>query len=55
MGPYCVYCDNRCFVPRKVPGSPVSLMATCPAGMANDLRATGYTYLTAINPAEKVT
>lgn len=55
MGPYCMYCEHRCFVPRRVPGSSATLMATCPGGMACDMRATGYTYLTATNPYEKVT
>lgn len=57
MGPYCSYCDRRCFVPRLMPhdakryaGGSV-IMATCPEGAAHDLEATGYTYITAVNPA----
>lgn len=50
MGPYCIYCDHRCFVIRNVPGEGRRMMATCPGGMKFDLEHTGHTYLTAINP-----
>lgn len=57
MGPYCRYCDHRCFVPRVLPAAaspPFAgkdlIMATCARGMAYDLEQTGYTHLTAINP-----
>lgn len=51
MGPYCKYCGSRCFVPRagKQLGT-VTILATCPTGMANDFKGTGYTHLTAVNP-----
>ena len=59
MGPYCNYCDRRCFVPRVLPedakfwpGKSL-LMATCPKGMEYDFEGTGYTHETAINPLEK--
>lgn len=61
MGPYCRFCDHRCFVERIVPGEHAPntllgataghlLMATCPAGMANDRELTGHDHTTAINP-----
>ena len=52
MGPYCNYCDRRCFVPRSFPGRTTGrwLFATCPAGMAYDLKVTGFTHETAHNP-----
>lgn len=54
MGPYCRYCDNRCFVPAdymRVPppehmdsfkrhGFPI--LATCPAGMQKDKEVLGF-------------
>lgn len=40
MGPYCRYCDRRCFVDDPA-GGPV-ILATCPAGRAHDLEAGGY-------------
>lgn len=51
MGTYCMYCDHRCFVERRVPGrAGTILMATCPAGADHDQIATGYTHRTAVNP-----
>lgn len=54
-GSYCRYCGRRCFVLRVIPDGPDqgrSLhLATCLEGMAHDLRMTGHTYITAINPA----
>lgn len=51
MGPYCMYCDHRCFVLREVPGaSRQVLMATCRAGRDHDQIRTGYTAHTTINP-----
>jgi hypothetical protein len=60
MGPYCNYCDHRCFVRRELPAdSPAKaaprfageiLMATCARGMAHDRRETGYDHTTAIKP-----
>ena len=51
MGPYCKFCGIRCFVPRagKQLGS-TTILATCPPGMAHDLKTCGYTHRTAINP-----
>lgn len=61
MGPYCAFCDHRCFVERLLPkdaplramaGQPL-LMATCPKGMDHDRKITGHDHTTAINPREK--
>jgi len=42
MGPYCNYCDHRCFVlnPRK----PGHLLATCVMGQGHDKEILGYCY-----------
>jgi hypothetical protein len=42
MGPYCAYCDHRCFVnnPRKAG----YLLATCLKGQALDEAVLGYCY-----------
>lgn len=40
MGPYCQYCDNRCFV-HDPAGGPI-ILATCASGKAHDLRKAGY-------------
>lgn len=53
MGPYCKFCDRRCFVERHVPGSTVTILATCPRGMEHDRAMTGYDHTTAINPRER--
>jgi hypothetical protein len=54
MGPYCKFCDWRCFLDRVIPGGPLKgrsfILATCPQGMALDLETTGYTHETALNP-----
>jgi len=54
MGPYCKFCDERCFVPcpADAPGDVkeafrdaaggLALMATCPKGRAFDREKTGY-------------
>ena len=53
-GAYCKFCDQRCFVYRVIPDGPEKgwggHLATCQAGMAHDLKMTGHTHLTAINP-----
>lgn len=52
MGPYCKYCDMRCFVPRIVPGreGPI-LLATCHGGMRHDRQYTrGHDHRTTENP-----
>lgn len=46
MGPYCKFCDMRCFVPdpwgkAKIHGSPV-ILATCTEGKTHDRAALGY-------------
>ena len=55
MGPYCMFCLRRCFVPRVIPGGPEIgkslILATCREGMMHDLAETGHTRLTALNPA----
>lgn len=49
-----MYCDNRCFVLRIIPGTTGEiLMATCGAGKDHDQIMTGYTHETAINPRER--
>jgi DNA-directed RNA polymerase subunit RPC12/RpoP len=50
MGPYCDYCGHRCFVERRVPGSDVTILATCERGAAHERAALGYDHTTAINP-----
>lgn len=51
MGPYCNFCDRRCFVLRDLPdGSWSGLMATCAKGMEHDRKQTGYDHTTATNP-----
>lgn len=55
MGPYCKFCDHRCFVVRQIPGrendpTAPTILATCPDGMALDRERTGYDHRTAINP-----
>ena len=54
MGPYCEFCDHRCFVERYIPGrdgqpAQVLLMATCPQGAEHDFAATGFDHSTALN------
>lgn len=52
MGPYCNFCDRRCFVERHLPFTTATLlMATCQAGMAHDRAKTGHDYTTAVLPA----
>lgn len=42
MGPYCRYCDHRCFVERVLPGSTETInLATCLRGRTNDRYKTG--------------
>jgi hypothetical protein len=50
MGPYCQYCDQRCFLPRTVNGRSL-ILATCPSGMANDrAKLRGHDHRTTLNP-----
>ena len=51
MGPYCQFCDHRCFVERIVNGRTV-LMATCRSGMDHDRKQTGLDHTTAHNPRD---
>lgn len=54
MGPYCKFCGRRCFVVRVIPDGPrkgwSGCLATCQGGMTHDLKETGHTHLTAVNP-----
>lgn len=54
MGSYCKFCGCRCFVVRVIPDGPEKgwrgCLATCQQGMMYDLKKTGHTHLTAINP-----
>lgn len=53
-GAYCRYCGRRCFVLRVIPDGPskgwLGHLATCREGMIHDLKVTGHTHITAINP-----
>jgi hypothetical protein len=53
-GAYCKFCGHRCFVARVIPDGPSKgwsgHLATCQEGMAHDLKVTGHTHVTAINP-----
>lgn len=49
MGPYCRYCDRRCFLERIVDGRTI-LLATCEAGMEHDRQSCGQDHTTATNP-----
>ena len=53
-GAYCKFCNRRCFVYRVIPDGPRQgwggHLATCVDGMAHDLKETGHTHITAINP-----
>jgi len=46
MGPYCQFCDHRCFVhnPRSEPRA--TIIATCARGQVHDLKHLGYNYRT---------
>ena len=50
MGPYCTYCDRRCFVERVLHDGRPMLLATCPAGRAHDRASCGQDHMTAVNP-----
>lgn len=50
MGPSCQYCQHRCFLLRVLKTGKSILLATCPAGMNNDLARTGQTHETSVNP-----
>jgi hypothetical protein len=53
-GAYCKFCGRRCFVLRVIPdgtsGGWAGHLATCLAGMMHDLKMTGHTHITAVNP-----
>lgn len=53
MGPYCRYCDRRCFLLRVLANGREVLLATCEGGMAHDLASCGQTHLTALNPNDR--
>ncbi len=53
MGPYCNFCNTRCFTyfPDKTPdyvlkayNSGVTIIATCPGGQSHEKKQTGYCY-----------
>lgn len=50
MGPYCKFCDRRCFVNRVLGDGRSMLLATCAAGMDHDRWAVGQDHTTALNP-----
>jgi hypothetical protein len=53
-GAYCKFCAQRCFVLRVIPDGPSKgrsfHLATCRDGMVHDLKMTGHTHLSAVNP-----
>lgn len=51
MGPYCKFCDMRCFVLRVLDDGRSMLLATCSMGMEHDRKAVGQDHTTAFNPA----
>lgn len=50
MGPYCKFCDRRCFLLRVLKDGRSMLLATCPPGMAHDRARVGEDHTTAVNP-----
>lgn len=58
MGPYCKFCDHRCFVLRRLPETNTTggewMMATCPKGMELDRKKCGFDHTTAINPQDVI-
>jgi hypothetical protein len=54
VGPYCRYCDHRCFVERIV-NDRVVLLATCARGREHDREAIGQDHTTALNPYDVAT
>lgn len=50
MGPYCKFCDQRCFVPRVLHNGRSIILATCARGMEHDREACGQDHTTALNP-----
>ncbi len=55
MGPYCKFCDRRCFVLRTLKDGRSMLLATCPSGMEYDRAHCGEDHTTAINPRTAAT
>jgi hypothetical protein len=57
-GSYCMYCDHRCFVERRVIVGGLVVwsghMATCPKGMDHDRRSLGMDCDQAHNPYAEV-
>lgn len=51
MGPYCKFCDRRCFVLRVLNDKRTMLLATCQIGMEHDRQKCGQDHTTAHNPA----
>ncbi|MBF9135157.1 hypothetical protein I0C86_40475 [Plantactinospora sp. S1510] len=50
MGPYCQFCDQRCFLPRVLRDARLVLLATCAQGMERDRAKAGQDHTTALNP-----
>lgn len=50
MGPYCKFCDSRCFVSRVLRDGRSMLLATCARGAAHDRAKVGKDHTTALNP-----
>lgn len=50
MGPYCKFCDRRCFVLRVLRDARSMLLATCARGMEHDRQEIGEDHTTTLNP-----
>jgi hypothetical protein len=50
MGPYCNFCQTRCFVPRVLRDGRSLILATCARGMEHDREKAGQDHTTALNP-----
>lgn len=50
MGPYCRYCNTRCFLTRVLADGRTMLLATCATGMEHDRATCGEDHTTAVNP-----
>ncbi len=50
MGPYCKFCDRRCFVPRTLADGRTLILATCQRGAEYDREQCGQDHETAIDP-----
>lgn len=50
MGPYCNFCQRRCFLLRVLRDGRSMLLATCARGMEHDRKGCGQDHTTAVNP-----